>query len=978
MEERTTRYEGSLIAFEGAQEVISTQLRLLPSSAKTLVLPPIERHGEDDNAASPFDAREFILKTHEAYHDRAEMARSFLEESTADDKRLVFMNGGTATAYMTCIAAISRHETRGDITKAQTIFRKLVRHGITGLRRPKKAKKEESTRTGTDGDNYEALDDPVSRAMRAADALDLETASLQSVHVLDLTYAVRPRSTSVPARPMFNHEPDLLQHPLPDMSRQSQILKIEKWRNMAADEEQLADPNSASSCPSVADDMDSSGPLTPVDDSQAYDMTTTNRTSPALVGKAQLVDIRPPSLQPHRRTTSANQIAIGDERGGLANPLLRSRFHGDHVLQPINPDNTGLRRGPRLRLTTPNPKQPVPRFSRIVALERNYMRKVSNRDAENDATSESVEGEAEIDANAPFETVLPMIEDMVIYFKGDESDPGVEAIIQSFRDGTYPVTKPAQVSKETGEHTVPASPPRSRSSTPNLTVDTTGKGQMIVEQVRPIYLPDVYDPFAPTGDYTLHPATIFPPKKAVTTTRIISVPPTPAQTPPPPGPEPLMGKVIRDFHIAEYKTAVAIQDSLRVILADYFPSEGDGYQFDFPLLPGFSSFWQPVFRTTSTEGLGTARNVHLILAVGAQQNADRDFLHSVSCSLEKLGLAPNGNSRSGKLDFRYLVASAIRSLTVERRPKQAQADILSNPTLLATVIMSHLETYLAAHPNTGFLLLEYPAEYLGTVLALQKLVGADILKVAGIVDGKAPPPRPYRSYQNLARDSSRLSQTSFSKANFILTSAASEMEIAKFIVNIWALLIGISTIYVPIKSALEARADDYRTHDYSSEETTTSALYHVWALYPPLAKAAVMLGFAPSPAEQPRRPERPSTDHGSIRTYADLQRLTPAPTPSEPSRSPTPPNIETAAGHNIRRRPKLQNLLGADVVAAAVASKEFGDAVPYFGTSDDEEGIVEDAERKYVPSWKAPAREAEQATPRKGGSRKALRWLGLS
>jgi len=701
----SAEYYGNLVAFEGPRDIVSSQLRLLPNSPSTLVLPPVECAIDESNEAGPFNARAFILATHVAFNARAEMARSFLEESTPGDKRLVFLNGGTATAYMGCIAAISKHQTNGDIAEAETIFRELIQNGVAGLEGKSRPKTEadmipeipelEATEIGLNGDSYAALNDPASNAMRAANALDLETASLQSLHVLDLTYDVRPlrpRSTSVPNLPVIDDVQDLKRHPLPSMIRQSQILKIEKWRSTAARENQLTDPNSAPRSPSCAGEVDEAGPLAPADADQPHDMVGSGHGSPAVVGKALLVDIRAPSLSPHKPSLSPDQVYPGAGRNrdmrlsnitlsALTGPAelpdtntitektdspsrtpLRSRFNGDNASAPlIKPNKKGLRRGPSLRLSTQSPKQSRIHVAQLSAVEGNNNVIASARpesprtETANSGSFLYLEDDLGFDANEPFQTALPMMEDMIIYFKEKESEPRLEAMIEAFRNGTYPISTPPQLQRDAQDPTAPSSPPKSRNSTPNPGDGSVAtKGPAIVGEINPAY-DDEYDPFAARGNYVYPPTTAYLPKqRAVATTQIVPAPPTPAQTPPPQNTNTPTGTAIHDFNVAGYKTAVSVQNSLRTLLGNHFPSEGHGYQFSFPLLPGLDGFWRPVFRENSSENLRATRKVDLILAVGTQQGVDRDLFNAVSSALMKLGMEPDGQSRSVKLDIRYV------------------------------------------------------------------------------------------------------------------------------------------------------------------------------------------------------------------------------------------------------------------------------------------------------------------------------------
>jgi hypothetical protein len=325
----------------------------------------------------------------------------------------------------------------------------------------------------------------------------------------------------------------------------------------------------------------------------------------------------------------------------------------------------------------------------------------------------------------------------------------------------------------------------------------------------------------------------------------------------------------------------------------------------------------------------------------------------------------------------------MQAFTAQRLARRADGNPFSNPEQLATLMVPHLETYLAAHSTTRFLLLEYPAEHLSTVLALQQAVGADLLKVAGIVDARRRNyigyhHQPAREWDNSPGGVSQ-SQILFAKVNFILVASASHVEIAKFIANIWSILIGISPAYAPTAPSARGsspRKIGYGPRDYSlgnpifSSLSSSSLMLHIWSQYPPLVEAAVMLGFAPSATEieqkqqeqQQQNRRRQPSNYISTGTYTDLPlplppaltsqsakksripsslpSLTLSPTsptsatfrsPLTPSSldPPEPPTLTLStpdsltAQQNVRRREKLRNLLGRDTVAAAL--KETGD-----------------------------------------------------
>ena len=157
----------------------------------------------------------------------------------------------------------------------------------------------------------------------------------------------------------------------------------------------------------------------------------------------------------------------------------------------------------------------------------------------------------------------------------------------------------------------------------------------------------------------------------------------------------------------------------------------------------------------------------------------------------------------------------MQAFTAQPLTSQTHDNPFTNSYLLATLIIPHLETYLALHSEVRFLLLEYPPEHLPTMLALQKLVGVDLMKVAQIVDSKSKELLQFTHLRGTPMNSSSEQGTSsrygaslapstglacditVSKANFLLTSTARVSEIATFISTILKILSEISPFYTP-------------------------------------------------------------------------------------------------------------------------------------------------------------------------------------
>ncbi|KAI1084417.1 hypothetical protein F5B20DRAFT_295810 [Whalleya microplaca] len=1079
-------HHGSVVAFEGPEDAISTQLRLLPTSPNILIVPSLQQFIKTDYQQSPFDVRSHILRIHKAASDRGEFARAFLQSSTPNNKRLVFMNGGTARAQVECISGISKYHTDGDVAKAESIFNELVQGGVAGLQSQSnigfgsESRRSAVTRKENNERGRGIPNDPVSKAMRAADALDIETASLQPNNELDLTVPTRPRSTSVPicrmvdewdAAPFYvfgtresSQTPSLQQgeisitHDLEVLNSYSNHTdrnsRIASWRSMNPDGARAALTNGPPSSPSCIGEEYPKSPWPPSSNDVLTLRSTGNESIPAtptIIGEAVVLDIRTSiSTTCHKRTKSVDRIYANATRnqdislcqypqppqaqdnnsdesstrssilGPDEKPRPRSKFFSEIPRSVFNkPSKAALRRGPPppLNLRTSVRRSPIyadkatnPRYQYVhqsTGTESVYVDR--GTDAEYRQTCLNTEDGTEFDSNVHSATVLPMVEDLVIYFKGEEPSSRLEATIQAFQEGKYPVSEPSLKKFQGNNERISNSNVRDLEST--TTRNGTSMSDRDSEEVDSIYQPmsDEYDPFA-AHENCLQPPS-WPPRQK-TSRRSTSIPtaapPTPAHTPPPTAKKP--DKRFHEFTTTGFWTAVSMQNSLRCVLNVYFPPEDTGYhQFNFPLLPELSSLWKPVFRETQHDSpRKQRRRIDLILAIGAQKGVDREFLGAITGSLEKLGTKPNGMTRSGRLDLRYLIANAMQSFTAQPLANQTQDNPFSNPLLLATLIIPHLETYMAAHSATRFLLLEYPPEHLTTVLALQRLVGLDLLKVAGILDSEANEPKPYTGFKAQpwtspmsAHSNFKLSTMeekaratllapkglkstptpSFSRANFLLTSSATESEIASLISTIWKILVDVSPFYVPEgiapKSPMLMDQETKRNAVNGSQHRplAQTPLIDPSQQYAPLTSAAIMMGF--------REPTSPSnSNYVSSGTRTELNFPLPpsriqnldvprSETPMRSSRASVAGSIRSIRTTRTMQsqRNKLRTLLGKDADVDRATIRLGRPASSVFSYDDDE---FADEERKYMPLF------GGSPSPRKGNSHKALKWLGLS
>lgn len=183
-------HHGSIVVLEGPPDTISIQLRLLPAAPHILILPSLQTY-IDEETSGRSGIKRLVRRVHEAVEKRHAVALDFLRQATPERKRLVFMNGGTIGAQALCLSTIRDQEAGGDWAKAESFFREAILDGVEGLLvdvpRPPLAPSAPSVRPAVMdthgqpgvGASDEGLQDPRTRAMRAASALYRETESLQ-------------------------------------------------------------------------------------------------------------------------------------------------------------------------------------------------------------------------------------------------------------------------------------------------------------------------------------------------------------------------------------------------------------------------------------------------------------------------------------------------------------------------------------------------------------------------------------------------------------------------------------------------------------------------------------------------------------------------------------------------------------------------------------------------------------------------------
>ncbi|PHH62752.1 hypothetical protein CDD81_6740 [Ophiocordyceps australis] len=824
---------GSIVAFEGRSELISTQLRLLPPSSQLLVLPHVKCYLTRQSPGQRFDPRDFVLEVNKALAARLDAAHSFLKGSTTGGKRLVFMNGGTAGAQALCIRAIMKHETAGDQLQALAVFNDLAWNGTEGLRRkamPLAAKAVQPS---------PAFEDPVSRAMRAAEALDSQTANLQPSCELDLSTPTRQRSSSLPLykySDAFGDGAPFFVFGAPGTGRQSVLssppsspkspdlkhhIQRQVWHE-AARLDSVLHQKSATYSPSCIGETYAPNSFLNLPESRlaspAMDGRSIRHLEDAVHDKASFLNLRSSAgSTPLVRVRSLDRMY-------LASPMFRDpcvpfldcaaepNNVGGHQHQSDLELSADLKAHFKGLGCTEEPQTiTVPSRMPVVLVNPVPQSKKKNKKQQAKAKNAYIDRGTDAepvthDSKPRLQPVFTRTEDLVVLLKEEPQDRILCSILDRFKTSSRVSELPRQDECKATKGNEPPhalSTPTSEASTeryPTATICVDSKNGLASKPA------EEYDPFAYTKPLQLfHVPSPQTPMRAT-----IVRPPTPAQTPPPTATKANDECKFKDLKIESDQTAVTVQNSLRSLLSMHFPSGSQGYhQFQFSLLPELDGLWRPIFNATEANGPHKSKGrIHQILAIGSQKGVRKDYFLTIIERLERLGSTHGQMCRADRIDFRYLLANAMQSYTSQPLAKQTCDNPFAIPYLLATLIVPHLETYLALHSEVRYLLLQYSPENLETVLALQKLVGVDLLRVAQIVDSDSKEQLPFTHVRgasiskktdkahteankaDLYKTSANLS---VSKANYLLTSTASDKDIAKFVSAVWNIAVDANT-----------------------------------------------------------------------------------------------------------------------------------------------------------------------------------------
>jgi len=600
---------GHIVALEGPSDLVATQLRLLPTSEQILILPSLQHYLRDSTPDAPFDARELIRRYHTASQARHAEALEFLRPSTlTEEKRLVFMHGGTMSAQVACLSTIMEHESEGDVEEAHAAYIRLASNGVAGLSsarfsyprsgapmvdhaernaRPQLAVLNEKPNEQDLWEGYfdtadDTMENRIIRAMRAADELDKETEFLQ------------------PATPDLDLTVKLVDIPSRSRKRLSSTVTEE--------------PES----------LRGSEPLTPRDDQATLPLNQVPRVSPGTPSAEEAASAasRKPALKihiPSRPTPWAGDFAAGTDQHTSAKvyyprhtaPQVFShrRSHtaesdlsptqkpaGDEALQE---DLLGLE------------SEPGP-FSQGEGVE----------SSTKPATSQATEAD-----DAPFEPVLPLLEDLVVFFTPETANELHDFVFRRLSEGC---------------------------KTPRLSLSGS-----VIQRHDSLFSAETRRLSTEDGDEVDQPPSedghVNNGAAAWAHKDLIHGLPTPNHSPNPMDASsvviPRLDTRLYSISVGE-ETAASIQNFLRSFLGSQFPlqdrkySTADGAE----LVEG--GLWRHLECDGHVASSDGEPRLDLILAVGAESGVKKNRLSEIVGQIDQLGFKTSGLSRSGRLDIR--------------------------------------------------------------------------------------------------------------------------------------------------------------------------------------------------------------------------------------------------------------------------------------------------------------------------------------
>lgn len=742
---------GKLVALEGNINTITTQLRLLPHSHMILILAPLDHYLSEDHKREPFEARAFVRDVHIALTRRNEVARSFLRSSQS---KLAFLNGGSVSARAICVAKISQRLTYGNFAEAATIFHDIVKDGVAGLFGGTKSSSPSSKSTPIP-EPAKVTARPRAKLPKKLDLRSTKSAAtLSGKDLPECEIDMEGNGTSGARnlrRSMADSGPQIIHIPgesrtitsrrsmresqhgsdivttvvsIPSEPRTSQINGTRC--RMSQYSGTFGPRPSSSSKPSfsVPRSRYSTQPTTDIDEDEDYFEYISQDddnlfSSPNVVyGEACVVDMQSalPTPTTPSWTKSIGDLLLQDDpktslyfKHAASTSDLRSSFNiprrsfmKDSTFEQlpkaafVKASKTTIRRS--LTPNTPNFRDSIRSNSKGVS----HAFKGCGTELE----------EEDLDLTKP---VFDIAEDLIIHFT-DNSPIEISRSISEYRSGNFPISSPL----------LPRPLPTPPTTAPMAT-ESLNSGQSVNQWrlkthsdcPKSIEADSYFSQSPVQEEIERQKAFNRPLSTSASTTFSIN-----------------KGTAYKfcEFPGAYSNKSIDIQNEFRSFLNFHFPEEAKALnQYQNSVMFESGPFWKDMFSngsSTSCEG----PDVDQIIAVGCEKGISDVFSSQLLRQVENIGIKKSGESRSGRLDLRFLIASAMQTFMSQPLVARKDLDPMTDPRLLADLIVPHLETYLATNSMVRFLILSFPFDQIATVIALRSLLGSDLVKVAGVLD----------------------------------------------------------------------------------------------------------------------------------------------------------------------------------------------------------------------------------------------------
>ncbi|TGO40322.1 hypothetical protein BHYA_0039g00640 [Botrytis hyacinthi] len=745
---------GKLVALEGNINTITTQLRLLPHSHMILIVAPLDHYLSEDHKREPFEARAFIRDVYIALAQRNEEARSFLRSSP--QSKLAFLNGGSVSARAICVAKISQMLTYGNFAEAEIIFHDIIKDGVAGLFRnvkssntipdPGPAKAAVRTRarlpkmldlrTTRSAATLRAKELPghenniEGKAIHRANGLrSRDDSGLQIIRISGESRTITPEPSSWKFQIGDDIRTTILSIPSEPMLSQSnrEGSRLSQYSGTFGPQP----PSSSKPSFPVPRSRYSTQQNTDIDEDEDYfeyisqDDETSFSTSNVVYGEACVVDMQstlPTPSTPAGWTKSAGDLLLDDsskdprqfKRASSANDLrnilnISRKSSKDSSFDQL--PKTAFVKASRTMIRSPSIASTL--------MSSNSMSS-SSKSIPMITKDSGYEFKEDFSSNEP---VFDIVEDVVIHFT-DNSPREIMRSISEYRSGNFPISPP------TLPRPLPTPP-----STANMADETLNSRQFTnQERVKSHwdYQQRVEsDPFFLSGSPVYEE---MEQQRASENVNVMTNEPLPTPTSAMfPTHEDKVDKFY-EFLGAYTNKSMDIQNEFRSFLNFHFPNEAAALsKHQNSLMSGLGPFLKDMFSNgNSTCYEGPA--VDQILAVGCEKGISNVFCAQLLGQVEHIGVKKSGESRSGRIDLRFLIASAMQTFMSQPPPARKGLDPMNDPRLLADLIVPHLELYLATNSLVRFLVLSFPFDQIATVIALRSLLGSDLVRVAGVLD----------------------------------------------------------------------------------------------------------------------------------------------------------------------------------------------------------------------------------------------------